>query len=144
VRVQISGPSGAGVPGQRLQQKGTQAAHLLGECFPFPRTDERALELPSLRQRIPCSGEGLSSQTGAKQQAVVSLQPFAACLCWFFLILPVPTERPLTLHFLTVHSPAPGCVRVQGQRALDFVLKNQGLIDKTLLFDIELLKVLPS
>jgi hypothetical protein len=29
----------------------------------------------------------------------------------------------------------------QGQRALDFVLRNQGLIDKTLLFDIELLKV---
>jgi hypothetical protein len=28
-----------------------------------------------------------------------------------------------------------------GQRALDFVLRNQGLIDKTLLFDIELLKV---
>jgi hypothetical protein len=31
-----------------------------------------------------------------------------------------------------------------GQRALDFVLRNQGLIDKTLLFDIELLKILPS
>ncbi|CAI5461128.1 unnamed protein product [Closterium sp. Yama58-4] len=31
-----------------------------------------------------------------------------------------------------------------GQRALDFVLKNQGLIDKTLLFDIELLKIIPS
>ncbi|WOL11634.1 peptidyl-prolyl cis-trans isomerase FKBP19, chloroplastic [Canna indica] len=31
-----------------------------------------------------------------------------------------------------------------GQRALDFVLRNQGLIDKTLLFDIELLKVVPS
>ncbi|EFJ05865.1 hypothetical protein SELMODRAFT_450892 [Selaginella moellendorffii] len=31
-----------------------------------------------------------------------------------------------------------------GQRALDFVLKNQGLIDKTLLFDIELLKFVPS
>lgn len=30
-----------------------------------------------------------------------------------------------------------------GQRALDFVLRNQGLIDKTLLFDIELLKILP-
>lgn len=28
-----------------------------------------------------------------------------------------------------------------GRRALDFVLKNQGLIDKTLLFDIELLRV---
>ncbi|CAD5179183.1 peptidyl-prolyl cis-trans isomerase FKBP19, chloroplastic-like [Musa acuminata AAA Group] len=28
-----------------------------------------------------------------------------------------------------------------GQRALDFVLRNQGLIDKTLLFDIELLKI---
>ncbi|KAK4780719.1 hypothetical protein SAY87_016825 [Trapa incisa] len=29
-----------------------------------------------------------------------------------------------------------------GQRALDFVLRNQGLIDKTLLFDIELLKII--
>ncbi|KAI3694121.1 hypothetical protein L1987_77082 [Smallanthus sonchifolius] len=31
-----------------------------------------------------------------------------------------------------------------GQRALDFVLKNQGLIDKTLLFDIELLNIIPN
>ncbi|XP_020522973.1 peptidyl-prolyl cis-trans isomerase FKBP19, chloroplastic isoform X2 [Amborella trichopoda] len=31
-----------------------------------------------------------------------------------------------------------------GQRALDFVLKNQGLIDKTLLFDIELIKIMPT
>ncbi|XP_078160147.1 FKBP-like peptidyl-prolyl cis-trans isomerase family protein isoform X2 [Carex rostrata] len=31
-----------------------------------------------------------------------------------------------------------------GQRALAFVLDNQGLIDKTLLFDIELLKVIPA
>nr|XP_027100461.1 peptidyl-prolyl cis-trans isomerase FKBP19, chloroplastic-like isoform X2 [Coffea arabica] len=31
-----------------------------------------------------------------------------------------------------------------GQRALDFVLRNQGLIDKTLLFDIELLKIVPT
>ncbi|KAJ6811650.1 peptidyl-prolyl cis-trans isomerase FKBP19, chloroplastic isoform X1 [Iris pallida] len=31
-----------------------------------------------------------------------------------------------------------------GQRALDFVLRNQGLIDKTLLFDIELVKVIHS
>ncbi|GLT46415.1 hypothetical protein SLA2020_201650 [Shorea laevis] len=31
-----------------------------------------------------------------------------------------------------------------GQRALDFVLRNQGLIDKTLLFDIELLKIMPN
>ena len=31
----------------------------------------------------------------------------------------------------------------QGQRALDFVLRNQGLIDKTLLFDIELVNVQP-
>ncbi|CAN1308698.1 Peptidyl-prolyl cis-trans isomerase FKBP19, chloroplastic [Linum perenne] len=30
-----------------------------------------------------------------------------------------------------------------GQRALDFVLRNQGLIDKTLLFDIELIKIIP-
>ena len=32
-------------------------------------------------------------------------------------------------------------VILQGQRALDFVLKNKGLIDKTLLFDIELVRV---
>ncbi|KAJ1685600.1 hypothetical protein LUZ63_016990 [Rhynchospora breviuscula] len=31
-----------------------------------------------------------------------------------------------------------------GERALSFVLNNQGLIDKTLLFDIELLKVIPA
>ncbi|KAK9117723.1 hypothetical protein Sjap_016670 [Stephania japonica] len=31
-----------------------------------------------------------------------------------------------------------------GQRALDFVLRNQGLIDKTLLFDIELLKIMSN
>ncbi|KAK1408736.1 hypothetical protein QVD17_40751 [Tagetes erecta] len=31
-----------------------------------------------------------------------------------------------------------------GQRALDFVLRNQGLIDKTLLFDIELLNIIPN
>lgn len=31
-----------------------------------------------------------------------------------------------------------------GQRALDFVLRNQGLIDKTLLFDIELIKIISN
>ncbi|KAK9076236.1 hypothetical protein SSX86_004569 [Deinandra increscens subsp. villosa] len=31
-----------------------------------------------------------------------------------------------------------------GQRALDFVLKNQGLIDKTLLFDIELVNIISN
>ncbi len=30
---------------------------------------------------------------------------------------------------------------VQGKRTLDFVLKNRGMIDKTLLFDIELIKI---
>jgi hypothetical protein len=31
---------------------------------------------------------------------------------------------------------------LQGKRTLDFVLKNQGMIDKTLLFDIELMKII--
>lgn len=35
-------------------------------------------------------------------------------------------------------------VILQGQRALDFVLRNQGLIDKTLLFDIELIRVVQN
>lgn len=30
---------------------------------------------------------------------------------------------------------------MQGQRTIDFVLKSQGFIDKTLLIDIELLKI---
>jgi hypothetical protein len=30
----------------------------------------------------------------------------------------------------------------QGERALGFVLGNQGMIDKTLLFDIELVRIL--
>ncbi|CAN1237001.1 Peptidyl-prolyl cis-trans isomerase FKBP19, chloroplastic [Linum grandiflorum] len=36
---------------------------------------------------------------------------------------------------------APRPTTFSGQRALDFVLRNQGLIDKTLLFDIELIKI---
>ncbi|KAL9297489.1 hypothetical protein ACSQ67_023385 [Phaseolus vulgaris] len=39
---------------------------------------------------------------------------------------------------------APRPTTFSGQRALDFVLRNQGLIDKTLLFDIELLKIVPN
>ncbi|KAF5746368.1 peptidyl-prolyl cis-trans isomerase FKBP19 chloroplastic [Tripterygium wilfordii] len=39
---------------------------------------------------------------------------------------------------------APKPTTFSGQRALDFVLRNQGLIDKTLLFDIELLKIIAS
>jgi hypothetical protein len=33
------------------------------------------------------------------------------------------------------------CDVSQGKRALGFVIENQGMIDKTLLFDIELLKL---
>ncbi|CAH2072852.1 unnamed protein product [Thlaspi arvense] len=39
---------------------------------------------------------------------------------------------------------APRPTTFSGQRALDFVLRNQGLIDKTLLFDVELLKIVPN
>ncbi|CAM6092442.1 unnamed protein product [Calypogeia fissa] len=40
------------------------------------------------------------------------------------------------------YSKGPQPATFSGQRALDFVLKNEGLVDKTLLFDIELLRVL--
>ncbi|PIA31404.1 hypothetical protein AQUCO_04900006v1 [Aquilegia coerulea] len=43
-----------------------------------------------------------------------------------------------------VNKLGPRPTTFSGERALDFVLKNQGLIDKTLLFDIELLKILPN
>lgn len=39
------------------------------------------------------------------------------------------------------HKGEPAPTTFSGQRALDFVLKNQGMIDKTLLFDIELIRV---
>ncbi|MCL7036365.1 hypothetical protein MKW94_027831 [Papaver nudicaule] len=42
------------------------------------------------------------------------------------------------------NSKGPQPTTFSGQRALDFVLKNQGLIDKTLLFDIELLKIVTN
>ena len=49
-------------------------------------------------------------------------------------MLSLPTPAPaLTLHSFPL-SP-------QGKRALSFVLKNQGMIDKTLMFDIELLRL---
>ncbi|KAF5194586.1 Peptidylprolyl isomerase [Thalictrum thalictroides] len=43
-----------------------------------------------------------------------------------------------------VNKLGPRPTTFSGERALDFVLKNQGLIDKTLLFDVELLKILPN
>jgi hypothetical protein len=52
----------------------------------------------------------------------------------FLLSMLAPNPRPaLTLHSFPL-SP-------QGKRALSFVLKNQGMIDKTLMFDIELLRL---
>ncbi|RLM66440.1 putative FKBP-like peptidyl-prolyl cis-trans isomerase family protein [Panicum miliaceum] len=50
--------------------------------------------------------------------------------------------KPTT--FSVKHLPDFKSYPCQGQRALDFVLRNQGLIDKTLLFDIELLKIIPN
>ena len=51
----------------------------------------------------------------------------------------VPVELGYPENDLRAARPSPSTF--SGQRALDFVLKNQGLIDKTLLFDIELLRV---
>lgn len=51
----------------------------------------------------------------------------------------VPVEIGYPDNELSKGQPAP--TTFSGRRALDFVLKNQGMIDKTLLFDIELLKV---
>jgi hypothetical protein len=44
---------------------------------------------------------------------------------------------------LPTHPNTPPPSAPQGERALDFVLSNRGMIDKTLLFDIELLRVDP-
>lgn len=55
------------------------------------------------------------------------------------LIVPQELGYPGQPPDFTKQGPAPG--NFSGRRALDFVLKNQGLIDKTLLFDIELIRV---
>ena len=51
----------------------------------------------------------------------------------------VPSELGYPGNDLSKAAPSPSTF--SGKRALDFVLRNQGMIDKTLLFDIELLKV---
>ena len=56
------------------------------------------------------------------------------------MLLPNDSERVqhclLTTGCVLRRAP---CVRCAGKRALGFVLGNQGMIDKTLLFDIELI-----
>ncbi|KAL0547416.1 hypothetical protein IC582_017350 [Cucumis melo] len=54
----------------------------------------------------------------------------------------VPPELGYPDNDYTKKGPRP--TTFSGQRALAFVLRNQGLIDKTLLFDIELLKIIPN
>eukprot|EP00262_Sarcandra_glabra_P006934 TRINITY_DN19496_c0_g1_i1.p1 TRINITY_DN19496_c0_g1~~TRINITY_DN19496_c0_g1_i1.p1 ORF type:complete len:255 (+),score=35.32 TRINITY_DN19496_c0_g1_i1:12-776(+) len=54
----------------------------------------------------------------------------------------VPPELGYPEYDFNKQGPRP--TTFSGQRALSFVLMNQGLIDKTLLFDIELVKILPN
>lgn len=51
----------------------------------------------------------------------------------------VPVELGYPDNDFTKQGPAP--TTFSGKRALEFVLKNQGMIDKTLLFDISLVAV---
>ena len=48
---------------------------------------------------------------------------------------------PLSYPQAALRSKGPRPSSFSGQRALDFVMENQGMIDKTLLFDIELVRV---
>ncbi len=52
----------------------------------------------------------------------------------------VPMEIGYPNNDLNAAQPSP--TTFSGKRALDFVLRNQGMIDKTLLMDIELLRIL--
>jgi hypothetical protein len=56
---------------------------------------------------------------------------------------PPPSLPSLTLSSFTSAPIHPRCTHAttQGKRALSFVLKNQGMIDKTLMFDVELLRL---
>ena len=51
----------------------------------------------------------------------------------------VPEELGYPKNSFDTVGPKPS--NFSGRRALDFVLKNQGMIDKTLLFDLELMAI---
>ncbi|KAH1260743.1 Peptidyl-prolyl cis-trans isomerase FKBP19, chloroplastic [Glycine max] len=59
---------------------------------------------------------------------------------WGIRRIIVPPELGYPENDFNKSDPRP--TTFSGQRALDFVLRNQDLIDKTLLFDIELLKII--
>jgi FKBP-type peptidyl-prolyl cis-trans isomerase len=74
----------------------------------------------------------------AIQEAVADMKPGAIRR----LIVPVELGYPLGKNGLPDSKLAgPQPTTFAGRRALDFVLQNQGLIDKTLLFDVELVRV---
>jgi FKBP-type peptidyl-prolyl cis-trans isomerase len=74
----------------------------------------------------------------AIEEAIADMRPGAIRR----LIVPVELGYPLGKNGLPdsrLGNPQP--TTFAGRRALDFVLQNQGLIDKTLLFDVELVRV---
>jgi FKBP-type peptidyl-prolyl cis-trans isomerase len=81
---------------------------------------------------------GSGSVIPAIEEAVADMRPGAIRR----LIVPVELGYPAGKNGLPdsrLKGPRP--TTFAGQRALDFVLQNQGLIDKTLLFDVELIRV---
>lgn len=81
---------------------------------------------------------GAGTVIPAIEEAVADMRPGAIRR----LIVPVELGYPVGKNGLPdsrLKGPRP--TTFAGQRALDFVLQNQGLIDKTLLFDVELIRV---
>lgn len=81
---------------------------------------------------------GTDAVIPAIEEAVADMRPGAIRR----LIVPVELGYPLGKNGLPdsrLKGPQP--TTFAGRRALDFVLQNQGLIDKTLLFDVELVRV---
>lgn len=70
------------------------------------------------------------------EEAVAQMRPGAI----WRLIVPVELGYPDN----DWHKQGPAPSTFAGQRALDFVLQNKGMIDKTLLFDVELVRVVPK
>ena len=77
---------------------------------------------------------GSSDVIGAFEEAVATMRPGGIRR---IVVSPGPLFYPLDKPL----SRGPRPSTFSGERALLFVLENQGLIDKTLLFDIELIRV---
>ena len=82
-------------------------------------------------------GDANSKVIPALQEAVVGMRAGQIRR----VIVPVELGYSIANGDTSMRFDEPSSYTFSGQRSLDFVLRNQGLIDKTLLFDLEVISI---